>query len=78
MGGSTTCVEFFFDGATKIKKINEIFKMGKKIFSVFLDGATTAAVSGLTHFLKETALSIGPNSEPANADWLKKVKRFSQ
>ncbi len=45
---------------------------------------TLAAVSGLAHFFEEIALPIGPDSEPANADWLKKVKhtysmqRFSQ
>ncbi len=61
MGGSTTCVEFSRWGY-KNEKINEIFKMGKKIFSVFLDGATHAAVS-LAHFCKETALPIGPQHD---------------
>ncbi len=32
---------------------------------------THASVSGLAHFFKETELPIGPDSRPANADWLK-------
>jgi hypothetical protein len=52
--------------------------MAKQILCVFLDGATDAAVSGLARFFKETALPFGPDSRPANADWLKKVQRYLQ
>ncbi len=44
-----TCVESFLMGLQKNEKIHE---MGKHILSVFLDGATNAAVSGLAHFFK--------------------------
>ncbi len=58
----------------KTEKIHKVFKMGQQILRVFLVVTTHAAVSGLAYFSQEAALPIGPASEPANADWLKKRK----
>jgi hypothetical protein len=50
------------------EKIQAIFKMGKQILGIFLDGATHIAVSSW-RILKKTALFI----ETQNADWQKKI-----
>jgi hypothetical protein len=50
-----------------MKKSTDFSKLGSKFSVSFLMGATHAAVSGLAHFFKETALPIGPDSGPANA-----------
>jgi hypothetical protein len=72
-------------GLQKFKKSTKFSKRESKFLASFFMGLRTlAAVSGLAHFFEEIALPIGPDSEPANADWLKKVKhtysmqRFSQ
>ncbi len=40
----------FLNWATKMKKIQEIFEMGKEILGAFLDGTTHAAGSCLAGF----------------------------
>ncbi len=72
LDGSTASVEYFSMGLQNWKSPRN-FHRGKQILSVFLYGAMYDTVSGLVHF-KETALPIWP----ANADWLKKVKRYLQ
>ncbi len=42
----------FLNWATKMKKIQEIFEMGKEILGAFLDGTTHAAGSCLAGFFK--------------------------
>ncbi len=58
----------------KNEKVLEIFYRGKQILSVFSLWGYVWYCFWLVHLFKETALPIGP----ANADWLKKVKRYLQ